>query len=103
MIKIFLVAAWKEILIFLSLSVVIFILNSGISISFNPFRISLKDPCFGIGVTLMVIGLVCCLASAYNSGLERGNYYKGYKKGFSEGVDYVVDWAKEKEKEGGEQ
>lgn len=101
MIKILLETAWKEILIIIGLSTLFFIISSGISISFKPFHISFNNPYFGIGITLITIGFLFCMASAYNSGyssgLNRSDYYKGYKKGVNDCIQRVVDLSKKQE------
>ena len=106
MIRILLETAWKEILIIVGLSAVLFIISSGVSISFKPFHISFNNPCFGIGITLMAIGFFCCMASAYSSGYSSGlnhsDYYKGYKKGAKDCIERVIDLSKKQDvKEGG--
>lgn len=97
MIKILLESAWKEILTIVGSSALLFIISSGISISFKPFHISFNNPCFGIGITLMAIGFFFCMASAYSSGLNRSDYYKGYKKGANDCIERVIDLSKKQE------
>lgn len=106
MIKILLETAWKEILTIVGLSTLLFIISSGISISFKPFHISFNNPGFGIGITLMAIGFFFCMASAYSSGyssgLTRSDYYKGYKKGANDCIERVIDLSNKQEVKEGE-
>lgn len=54
---------------------------SNLSISFNPFKISLPDWHKGLGVVLLILGFII-----YGSG----EYYKGYIEGAKKGIEKVI-------------
>lgn len=80
----------KPILNIVIMLVLIFLFMSGISIQFNPFRISFSYPVFGAGIVLIAIGIALCCGNVYYKGMEES------------GADYVIDYKKKETEKGNE-
>lgn len=74
---------------------ILFIVFSGVDISFKPLKISLDNPAFGVGAIVMLIGFSVCIGAsqwrAVESHKEKTGYYKGYEKGVEDAFRLVKE------------
>lgn len=68
------------------LIVIFFLIFSGITITFKPFKIEFKDLFFGISLTITVIGISLLILSS-----KMKSYEEGYKKGLKSGNEILMD------------
>lgn len=83
---------------------ILFIVYSGISVSFKPLKFSLDNPAFGIGAIILLIGFAICIGAsqwrAVENHKEKTGYYKGYEKGVEDAFRLVKEKSqKQKENE----
>lgn len=61
-----------KILFYVLVGIILFSYLGGLKIQINPFKISLENPFLAIGVTFLLLGVMCIMVDSYMDGFKRG-------------------------------